>query len=124
MSGIDERPEMTIKRFKRLCPVCQNASVIVFKHANTQDLPDFYYWYGRSGTLDWFDGQEKMGVSLWDHRTTYKSIGKHRVFCKCGHEFQNAPGIREKLIKLFRGKVRNHEWQVAEKERLRSERNR
>ena len=124
MSGIDERPEMTIKGFKRLCPVCQNANMIIFKHANIGDLGILYYWYGKSGSLEWYDGQEKMGVYLSDHRTTYKSIGKHRVFCKCGHEFQNVPGIREKLIKLFRGKVRKHEWQVAEKERLRSERNR
>lgn len=124
MSGIDERPEMTIRRFKRLCPACQNTNMIIFKHASTEDLRDFYYWYGRSGSLEWNDNQERMRAYLSDYRTTHKSVGKHRVFCRCSYEFQNAPGIREKLINLFRSKVRGHDWELAEKERLRSERNR
>ena len=124
MSGIDERSIMSQNLFKLLCPYCEECNTILFKYPNRDEHMLYYGWKGRSAYMDWSSRSDKIRAIVKDSRTTYKSIGRHDVFCECGFEFGMGTRQREKAIKLFRSNANYLKWQEAEMEYLLNERNR
>lgn len=124
MSGIDERPKITRKNFKRLCPACQNMNTMYIKYRNADPRYRPSSWHGRIGYLECRTYNTEIVASVYDRRTTPKSIEKHHFICECGYNFAEIPALRVRLINLFRSNAKGRSWERAEERRLESERHR
>lgn len=113
MSGIDERRGIkleTQESLARVCPACRAAVHISFKTSSNHIV----------GALRWNHYANEIYASLYDWRTTYRSIKRHRAICGCGHVLQKDSWEYKSSLETFRSKITLPSW-IATYERNRQE---